>query len=339
MLVVTGGTPVPLDQSTIMGGFCMTGGPEAAVVSREGSERSEAFEDGGEAWGPAGGAEFGVADAFAAAGCGGSGRDGCSFADGGGEVVATSRGVVDGIEDARQLVRADVEEGVRGVVAMDEVDARSEVAEHLPFARAGGVDEARAAGAVDPAESHNRAAGVEGDFFRREEHVSGGGAAGWGRFVDEGSVLLRINRGAAGEDDKSRPEYGDEVLQSPDVSDLVSCGVASGVPAQAVDEHIGLGDALELGGQTVLVGRVGDEDAVRFVRQAGGGLGGADHGGDVPTAVRKKIRASLTGVTAAGEEDARSWERSAQERLKRNFILARLALAFALRRDFWVGVS
>ena len=106
-----------------------------------------------------------------------------------------------------------------------------------------------------------------------------------------------------------------------------------------MDEDVGLFTTGEFGAEFVRIGGIGGEDAVGFAGEADGGFFRGNEGGDVPSGLVKKIRASFTGVTTAGEEDARSWNGFTQDKLKRNFILARLALALALRRDFWVGVS
>jgi hypothetical protein len=86
----------------------------------------------------------------------------------------------------------------------------------------------------------------------------------------------------------------------------VGPGVASFLAAKAVDEDIGPGATGEFGAEIVRIRRVGDNHAVRFAGEAAGGFQRGNKGGDVPTGVVKKIRASFTGVTATGEEDARS---------------------------------
>jgi hypothetical protein len=73
-----------------------------------------------------------------------------------------------------------------------------------------------------------------------------------------------------------------------------------------MEEHIGLPMVAEFGAEFVRIGRIGSEDAVGFAGEAAGGLFRGNKGGDVPSGLGKKIRASFTGVTTAGEEDARS---------------------------------
>ena len=106
-----------------------------------------------------------------------------------------------------------------------------------------------------------------------------------------------------------------------------------------MDEHIGPRAIAELGAELFTIRRIGGDDAIWFAGQALGRFFRGNQRGDLPSGCIKKIRASFAGVTATGEKDARSFNGFAQDRLKRNFILARLALALALRRDFWVGVS
>jgi hypothetical protein len=73
-----------------------------------------------------------------------------------------------------------------------------------------------------------------------------------------------------------------------------------------MNEHIRLAVAGELGEEFILVRGIGGEDAVRFAGKTAGGFFRGDKGGNLPSGLGKKIRASFTGVTAAGEEDARS---------------------------------
>jgi len=152
-------------------------------------------------------------------------------------------------------------------------------------------------------------------------------------------VVLRIDGGAAREDGEARGENVEQITERIVVNNAVGVGVAPFFAAEAVDEDIGLFTPGEFGAEFVRMRGVGGEDAVRFAGEATGGFFRGDEGRDVPSGLAKKIRASFTGVTTAGEEDARSCRTATQDRLKRNFILARLALALALRRDFWVGVS
>jgi hypothetical protein len=73
-----------------------------------------------------------------------------------------------------------------------------------------------------------------------------------------------------------------------------------------VDEDIGWCVIAGYGANLFPVGGVGRDDAIWFVGQAQGRFFRGNQRGDVPTGGTKKIRASFTGVTAAGEEDARS---------------------------------
>jgi hypothetical protein len=73
-----------------------------------------------------------------------------------------------------------------------------------------------------------------------------------------------------------------------------------------MNEHIGLPVADELGSEFIRIRGIGGEDAVRFSGEAPSGFFRGNKGGDVPAGLGKKIRASFTGVTTAGEEDARS---------------------------------
>jgi hypothetical protein len=73
-----------------------------------------------------------------------------------------------------------------------------------------------------------------------------------------------------------------------------------------MNEHIRLAVVAEFGAEFVRIGRIGGEDAVRFAGEAAGGFIRGNEDGDVPSGLAKKIRAPFTGVTTAGEEDARS---------------------------------
>ena len=255
---------------------------------------------------PAGGLEFGVLRAFAGGGFERGGRDEFSVADGFGEVGAAGGVVVDGVEEAGEAVRTDVEESAGGVVAVDEVDEGVGGTEGEGLVGAGGFDEAGAAGSVDAAEADRGAAGIGGDFFRGDQDVTGRSAADRRRFVHFARVILRIDGGAAGEDGELRSEKIDQVLQCLAVNNAVGVGVASLFAAQAVDEDVWMLTTGELGAEFSRIGRIGGEDAVRFAGEAAGGFFRGNEGGDVPAGLGKKIRASFTGVTTTGEEDARS---------------------------------
>jgi hypothetical protein len=90
------------------------------------------------------------------------------------------------------------------------------------------------------------------------------------------------------------------------VNNAVGGGIASVIPAQAMNKHTGWSGAGEFGAEFIRVGRIGGEDAVGFAGEPAGGFHRGNEGGDVPAIRAKKIRASFTGVTATGEEDARS---------------------------------
>lgn len=214
--------------------------------------------------------------------------------------------VVHGIVDAGQAICSDMEEGAGGVVAVDEIDEGFAGAEDTEIAGAGGFDEAGAAGSVNAAEADDSSAGIEGELFGGEKNVGCGRAAYGGGFIDDGAVVLRINGGAAGENGKCRREDFEQVAQGVVINNAVSVGLSSFFAAQAMDEDIGVLTAGEAAAQFCWVGRVCRDDAVRFFREAFRGFFRGDEGGDVGSGVAKKIRASFTGVTATGEEDARS---------------------------------
>ncbi len=256
--------------------------------------------------GPAGGFEFGVPDAFAGGRFVRGGRDKFSGADGFGEVGAAGGVVVDGVEEAGEAIGADVEEGAGGVVAVDKVDEGVWGTEGEGLVGAGSFDEAGAAGSVDAAEADGGAAGIGGEFFRGDQNVTGWSAADRRGFVYFARVVLRINGRAAGEDGELRGEKIGQVLQCLAVNNAVGVGVASLFAAQAVDEDVWMLTTGELGAEFFRIGRIGGEDAVRFAGEAAGGFFRGNEGGDVPAGLEKKIRASFTGVTTTGEEDARS---------------------------------
>jgi len=214
--------------------------------------------------------------------------------------------VVDRIEDTRQAMRTDMKEGAGGVVAMDQIDEGIGGAEGKRFSRTRGLDEAGTVGSVDTAKADGGSSGFDRELFGAHQNVASRGATDRGRFVDFIGGVLRIDRGAAGEDGELRLEQIEEMLQSFLVNNAVGVGVASILAAQAMNEHIGLAVAGEFGSEFVRVRGVGDEDAVRFPGQAARGFFRGNQGGGVPSGPPKKIRASFTGVTATGEEDARS---------------------------------
>jgi len=199
-----------------------------------------------------------------------------------------------------------VEEGAGGVVAVDQIDEGVGGTEGERFVGAGGFDEAGAAGSVDTAEADGGAAGFEGDLLGGHQDVAGGGASDGGSFVDFAGVVLRVDGRAAGEDGELRGEEVDQVAEGFAVNDAVGGGIASLVAAETVDEHVGLFTTGEAGAELFTIGGVGGEDAIRFAGEALGGFVRGNEGSDVPSGLAKKIRASFTGVTTAGEEDARS---------------------------------
>jgi len=73
-----------------------------------------------------------------------------------------------------------------------------------------------------------------------------------------------------------------------------------------MNEHIGLPATGKFGAECFRIRSVGNKDAVRLSGEAAGGFLRGNQRRDVPSGLAKKIRASLTGVTTAGEEDARS---------------------------------
>ena len=199
-----------------------------------------------------------------------------------------------------------MKEGACGIVAMDHVDEGLRIAEGQGLVLFGRFDEAGAAGAVDSTQSHRSSACISGNFFRGEKNVTRRRAADRGDFVDFARVVLRIDGCAAGEDGEFRSENVDQVVECFAVNNAVGFGIASLFAAQAMDEHIGVLATGQFGAECVRIRGVGNEDAVRFAGEAAGGFFRGNEGGDVPSSLAKKIRASFTGVTTAGEEDARS---------------------------------
>jgi len=76
--------------------------------------------------------------------------------------------------------------------------------------------------------------------------------------------------------------------------------------AQAVDEEIGCGLPGKCTLQFPAIGRIDGENFVRFAGESFGRFFGRNQAGDLRPITAKKIRASFTGVTATGDEDARS---------------------------------
>lgn len=232
-----------------------------------------------------------------------------------------------------------MEEGTGGIVAMDEIDEGIGGTERKGLAGEGGLDKAGPARAVDAAETDGGATCLQGQLLGLEQDVAGRCAAGRGCFIDLGGVVLRIDRRAAGENSKSGVEEFQKVVQGLAINPAVGFRVATIFTAQAVDEEVGAGLAGQGGAQLSGICRIRGDDAVGFAGQAPGGFFRRNKGGDLAACLVKEIRASFAGVATASEEDARSWNGLTQDGLKRCFILARLALALALRRVFWVGVS
>jgi len=71
-------------------------------------------------------------------------------------------------------------------------------------------------------------------------------------------------------------------------------------------KDVGLFTTGEFCAELFTIGSIGGDDAVRFVGEAFGRFFRGNQRRDVPSGLAKKIRASFTGVTATGEEDARS---------------------------------
>lgn len=199
-----------------------------------------------------------------------------------------------------------MKESAGRIIAVDQVDEGIGRAEGERFVGPGGLDEAGAAGAVDSTQSHSSSVHISGDFFRGDQDIAGWSSSDRRCFIDFARVVLRIDRGAAGEDGECRSENADQIAQRFAVNNAVGVGIASLFAAQAMDEHIGSVAAGQLGAEIVRTRRVGNKDAVRFVREAVGGFLRGNQRGDVPTGLVKKVRASLAGVATAGEEDARS---------------------------------
>jgi hypothetical protein len=73
-----------------------------------------------------------------------------------------------------------------------------------------------------------------------------------------------------------------------------------------VDKDVGVFATRELGPEFVRIRGVGNDHAIRLVRETAGRFFRGNQRGDFTSGFRKKIRASFTGVTTTGEEDARS---------------------------------
>ena len=256
--------------------------------------------------GPAGGFEFGVFHALAGGVFGAGGNFPFSRADGRREVVTATGMIIDSVVESGEVVRANVKEGAGGVVAVDQVDEGVGGAEGQGLVGAGGFDESGAAGSVNSAEADSSTAGFDRQFFGGHKDIARRGSAHRGGLVDFRSIVLRINRCAAGEDGELRFQDFDQIAQRFEVNDAVSLGVASVFPAQAVHEDIGRRAIAEFGAELFTIGGIGNKDAVRFSGQALGRFFRGNERGDLPSGRIKKIRASFTGVTATGEEDARS---------------------------------
>ena len=189
---------------------------------------------------------------------------------------------------------------------MDQVDKGIGGAEGKRFVGPGGFDESGTAGPVNAAEAHGGAVGFEGDVFGLKQDIARRRAAHRGVFVDFAGVVLRIDGCAAGEDGEFRSEDVDQVAERFAVNNPVGVGIASLFTAQAMNEHIGLPATGQFGAQCFRIRGVGNKDTVGFASEAVSGFLRGNQRRDLPSGLAKKIRASLTGVTTAGEEDARS---------------------------------
>jgi hypothetical protein len=117
---------------------------------------------------------------------------------------------------------------------------------------------------------------------------------------------LRIDRGAPGEDAELRAQYFEEIAQSFHIGDAVGVRIASAVSAQAMDEEIGCGLARKATLQFGAVRGVYRKDLVRFIGEPVRRFFRRNQTGDLRPITVKKIRASFAGITATGDEDARS---------------------------------
>jgi hypothetical protein len=78
------------------------------------------------------------------------------------------------------------------------------------------------------------------------------------------------------------------------------------VPAQAVDEKIRSRVAGKAALEFLAIGGVGSQNSVGFGGQPSGRFFRGYETGDFSAIPAKKIRASFAGITATGDEDARS---------------------------------
>ena len=192
-----------------------------------------------------------------------------------------------------------------GIVAVSEIDESVGIAGR-GCARARGFDESCAARTVDSAQAHHRAARPERQAFSLKEHVPGRCSSSARFFGHRTTVVLRIDRGAPGEDAELRAQYFEEIAQSFHIGDAVGVRIASAVSAQAMDEEIGCGLARKATLQFGAVRGVYRKDLVRFIGEPVRRFFRRNQTGDLRPITVKKIRASFAGVTATGDEDARS---------------------------------
>ena len=196
-------------------------------------------------------------------------------------------------------------ERFRGIIAVDEIDETIRVA-RCGLTRARGLDEPRAPRTVNPTQTDDRPARGDGQPLGFQQDIPGRRAAG-ARFLGDGAaVVLRVDGGAAGEDTEGRAQNFEKVAQGFDVSDAVGLRIASPMPAQAMDKNIGRRVSGKFSPEFLRIGGIGRDNRVRFARQAAGRFLGGDQPGDPGSIAAKKIRASFAGVTATGDEDARS---------------------------------
>jgi len=128
----------------------------------------------------------------------------------------------------------------------------------------------RAAWAVDPSEARDPATVRKGHNLRLAQDATGGGERlGGAGFDDPGPVVLRVNGGAADEEDAGGIEAGDGVLKALEINLAVDC-LAALAGADGADESI---RALQCryGGKARGIRDIAGDAAEVLPREPGGG--------------------------------------------------------------------
>lgn len=198
----------------------------------------------------------------------------CSAADDFGKIAAADRMVIDGIEDAGKAFLCGMEQRSGRVVTVGEVHECPVGTERQGFTFQGGFQKAAAPRAVNPAEPHGCSADVGRNPLGFQQNIAGRGASDGGTFIDERTVILRVNRCASGENDMTRLKHLQKVTQCLDVGDAVGRRVASTVSAQAVDEDVMAPAAGQRLAEPAKVGGVRGDDMEGFAAETPGGFGG-----------------------------------------------------------------